>query len=95
VVVRKDLPFAQIAVQAIHAATISISEPVPENLHVVLCEARDERHIHKIINRLTRKGVNIYVFKEPDIDNQVTAFASQIVTDRRTFKNLRLLSKEH
>lgn len=72
--------------QSIHAAQSAIKDfPLPNNLHVIVCSARDEGHLRRLVLRY-----NLYAFEEPDLGGSVTAAASAIVTDRRPYKSLKL-----
>ena len=107
VVVRKDLSFPQKCVQSIHSVfeLTSLESFKPpqvagtksEILHpnVVLCEVQDERRLFKLAQRLEKEGVRCVLFQEPDLDDQYTSLATEIIyADRRfLFKNLQLVKE--
>jgi hypothetical protein len=86
--VRRDLPAAQIAVQAAHAAVeaarsfLLADQPHP---HFVLCRVASERELLAVADRLERAGIRFSLFREPDRDNEATALATEpLRPDRRT-----------
>ena len=86
-IVRRDLPAAQIGVQAIHAAIesarsfLSADSPHP---HLVLCRVSSERDLLAAADRLDRLGIGFRIFREPDRDNEATALATEpLGPDRR------------
>lgn len=99
VVVRKDLSTPQKAVQACHAVfeTVSAETFTPPQVHpnVVLCEVKDERRLFQLAEKLEKEGVRCALFQEPDIGDQYTSLATEIVYgDRRfLFKNLQLVQE--
>jgi len=97
VVVRKDLSYAQIVVQACHAAMESTryyppAEDVIPNL--VLIAANDESHLAKCALKLDRAGIRYRKFIEPDFGDEFTALATEPIIDpekRKVFKPYTLL----
>ena len=96
VFVREDLTPSQQAVQACHAC-IDVArtlfphyEGVP---FLVLCGLRDEKQLVDAFERIKNLGIKCQKFREPDLDNQTTAFATGLVSgdDRRLFRKYRLL----
>ena len=96
VFVRCDMPPTQIAVQACHAC-IDVArtlfphyEGVP---FLVLCGLRNEKQLVDAFDRTKNLGIECQKFSEPDLDNQVTAFATGLISgdDRRLFRKYRLL----
>jgi hypothetical protein len=72
-------------------------EPNSEHPSVVLCGARDESALQKILRRLQRLGIPHETFSEPDIGNQLTSIATGPVSgsNRDIFKHYQLLKTEH
>lgn len=94
-ITRRDLPFPHNAVQAIHAALESAYKgPTPsEHPHLVLCEVADEPSLYRELQRLERRGAQMYPFHEPDRDDELTSISSGVITDRRPFRHLKLLKE--
>ncbi len=87
--VRRDLPPTQIAVQAIHAA-IEASRHFLSSEHqhpnLVLCSVSSERDLLAAADRLDRIGIRFQIFREPDQRGEVTALATEpLGPDRRGF----------
>ena len=63
--------------------------------NVVFCEVKDERRLLKLANKLERQGVRCVLFQEPDIGDEYTSLATEIVyADRRfLFKDLQLVKE--
>lgn len=92
------MPFSQQVVQACHAA-IEAASLISSDLahpHLVVCGIRNEPHLQKALSRLQQEGVVCRPFIEPDIGNQLTAFATEpIFSDRRhIFRRYNCLSGE-
>ena len=100
--VRTDLPCEQIAVQAIHAALESFRSIClgqlcclvgdTEHPHVVLCGVESEEMLLQECASMASKGINLTEWREPDKNNELTAVASGIVTDRKPFRHWKLLN---
>lgn len=95
--VRRDLPPAQQVVQSCHAvaeAARSLLSPEQPHPHIIVCDVRDERALRQSHDRLVRQGVRCRAFIEPDLDNQLTALATEPVFDhtRRLFRRYQLLT---
>ena len=43
---------------------------------LVLCSAVDERHLNRVVDELVFRGIEHVVFREPDLNNQMTAVAT-------------------
>ena len=84
---RRDLPAAQIAVQAIHAAIEAACRFLPPDHthpHLVLCRVSSERDLLSAADRLDRLGIRFQLFREPDRDREATALATEpLGPDRR------------
>lgn len=95
VIVRADLTIAQQAVQAIHASLEPAkTQKIPPDLHLVLCSVKDEEQLIRTIIRFSKKRIKLYPFREPDLNNSITAAASDVVYNRRPFRNLKLFKGE-
>jgi len=78
--VRRDLPAAQIAVQAAHAALEAARHFLPPDHphpHLVLCRVSSERDLLSAADRLDRRGVRFTIFREPDRAGEATALATE------------------
>lgn len=90
--VRKDLEKSYGAVQASHAvAEYLLRGPKTEwnNGTMVLLGVKDKRELEKWTQKLTYKGIDWVGFKEPDINNQLTAISAVDGTGE-VFKKLNL-----
>jgi hypothetical protein len=100
VLVRRDLPAPQIAVQAIHAAIEATRQFLPtakDHPHLVLCGVADQRDLLAAADHLFRKDIRFCLFREPDRDNEATALATEPIADdrRRCLDRFRCLSVEN
>jgi hypothetical protein len=80
VIVRRDLPAARIAVQAVHAAVEAARQFFPPghpHPHLVLCRVSSERDLLAAADRLDRAGIRTCIFREPDRDGEATALATE------------------
>jgi hypothetical protein len=80
VLVRRDLPAAQIAVQAVHAAIDAARHFLPADHphpHLVLCRVSSERDLFAAADRLDRLGIRFQLFREPDRAGEATALATE------------------
>lgn len=82
VVVRQDLQQSYQAVQAAHAG-IQFQHEHPEiakewhdkSKYLVHLSARDINHLEDLIYKANRNSIKHSIFREPDIDNEITAVA--------------------
>jgi hypothetical protein len=96
VLVRRDLPPSQQAVQACHAAIEVARNWISQDLEhpsVIVCGIRDEQILEKSLKKLQSQGVQCKTFHEPDRGNELTAIATEpIYGDRRKlFRSYQLL----
>lgn len=42
-----------------------------------MCAIDSEARLNQVINRLDSYGIKLAVFREPDLDNQITAIATE------------------
>jgi hypothetical protein len=98
VITREDLDGPQFAVQAIHATFESLRKsPYPqsnEHPHVILCAAKDELALHRLLRKFAARGIILYPFYEPNRDNEMTALASSVVYNRQPFRKLKLFRSQ-
>ncbi len=89
---------AQQIVQAVHAAhEAGIRFGDPSNIHsVVICQVPDEAHLLRQEKRINARGIRTYLFREPDIGDEATALASELVggDKRKVFARLSLWREE-
>lgn len=96
ILVREDLSPGQQVVQACHAvaeaARFFLSKE-EEHPHFVICGVKNETALRKAYFKIQEQGIQLQAFIEPDIGNQMTAIATEPVSDsvRRTFRNYQLL----
>jgi peptidyl-tRNA hydrolase len=86
ILVRRDLPAAQIAVQAIHAAIEAARQFLsPDQLHphLVLCRVSSERDLLAAADRFERLGIRFRLFREPDRADEATALATEPLSAER------------
>lgn len=83
VVVRSDLAPGPQAVQGMHAMRQFIADfPTVEqewfkvSNHIAFLKVDDEVALLKMVDRLSRKGMKVSTFREPDLDDSLTAFAT-------------------
>lgn len=97
VLVRRDLPPTQIAVQASHAAIEAARLLLPadsDHPHLVLCGVRSADRLLAAADFLYLNQVPHAVFREPDRGGEPTALAAGPVTGdrRRLFARFRCLT---
>jgi hypothetical protein len=99
VLVRRDLPAAQITVQAVHAALEASRQFLPpdsEHPHLVLCAVASMERLLAAADHLFRCGIRYALFHEPDRAQQATALATEPLADerRRLLNRFRCLGRE-
>ena len=52
--------------------------------YLIFLTVKDEEELYYLMGRLEREGINYSAFKEPDMDNEVTAIS--FLSDERTKK---------
>lgn len=95
--IRKDLePHYQI-IQAAHATheialRLGEEEKPQKTSHLILFEAKDEKHLLKIKEQLETKGIFNHIFHEPDHDTGYTAIATAPIygEDRKMFRKYKM-----
>jgi hypothetical protein len=95
ILVRSDLPKEHQVVQASHAAIKAAKKFGHPEIHqnLVVCHVKDENELIHWSRILFGNDVDYQMFQESDMDNQVTALATEHVQGekRKIFKKLRLL----
>lgn len=77
VVLRKDLSPSQRIVQAGHAiAQYMLEDPIWKNTTLVCLGVKNLGQLEKLKTRLDMKNVKFSEFREPDINDELTAIAS-------------------
>lgn len=92
VIVRKDLSHSQQAVQAGHALAeymLASSSPKWTNQTLIYLGVKGLKQLENLKFKLEMNGINFVEFKEPDLDNQTTAIASD--KDSPIFDKLNLI----
>jgi len=91
VLVRSDLTPAQSAVQAGHAVAEYMldSSATWKNSTLIYLKVNSLCHLKKWMNKLGSLGVKYISWREPDINNEVTAIAT--TGSSEIFRNLNLL----
>lgn len=96
--VRKDLTPEQRAVQACHAVLES------RKFHIIECDpctmvligVKNLNELKEAMEYVSKNGVLVRMFSEPDLDNEDTAFATRPVLERERyiFENFKTLKYE-
>ena len=99
VITRSDLSLPTQAVQSGHAlyeASQQHYNKDDEHPHFVFTSVKNEGELYRWIGKLERLGVRFYAWSEPDMDNELTAIATEPVygSGRRFFKNLKLVKEK-
>jgi hypothetical protein len=92
VIVRKDLTHSQRAVQAGHAlAEYLLHSPYFrwKNETLIYLGIKGLRQLENLKRKLELHGINYVEFREPDLNNEVTAIASD--EDSKIFRKMNLL----
>lgn len=79
-ITRKDLSIPQQAVQAGHAAIEASRAYLPkddEHPSLIICTMKGEEQLRRAADDIESQGIRIKRFYEPDIGNQLTAFATE------------------
>lgn len=93
---RNDLTNSQRAVQSCHACievTSLFDKDIRSHPHIVLCGVKSEYRLLKEIDRLSDHGIPLTIWKEPDLDNTVTAIATVPISgsQRKLFRKFQLI----
>ena len=102
VITRRDLSPGYQAVQALHAG-IDFQHQYPQvskqwqsmSNYLVLLSVNNERELVILINKFSEHKLNVTIFKEPDIDNEITSIAVEpCELSKKLTSNLPLALKE-
>lgn len=96
ILVRRDLSPEQMLVQSCHAVAEAARNFVPSDMehpHFVVCGVKDEAALKKAYRKIQEQDIRCCAFYEADIDDQMTALATEPVYDtaRLHFRNYQLL----
>lgn len=83
VFVRRDLSLSQQMCQAAHAAHeagIHLSNKDNGISSVVICSIPNEQELLKVQDKLAQRNIKTVTFREPDIENQATAIATEPIS---------------
>ena len=98
VVVRRDLPVAQVTVQAIHGALESARAFPHPKIHpnAIVLTVEDETALNELRERLRRAYVPFVSWREPDLNDSLTSVSSAPLygAERKHFRGLPLLKGE-
>ncbi len=73
-ITRRDLPLGSLVAQVVHAAGESARlGDLPPDTHAVVLAVEDEGALADLERRLVLAGVAIVAFREPALDNSLTA----------------------
>lgn len=97
ILVRQDLSFEQQTVQSCHSiieATKAFEQPI-KHPSLVICSVKDEFALEQAISYIQSRNINLVEFREPDIGNQLTAIATEPISQekRRIFSKYPLLKR--
>lgn len=65
------------AVHAAHEAGIHLADKNSDISSVVICSIPDEQGLIQAADRLASHGIRTTIFREPDLENQMTAIATE------------------
>lgn len=100
VLVRRDLSYSQRVVQSCHAVVelvhrfkddSSVSKWADVNKTLVVLSVKDEREMTRTSQKLSDARVRFTEFREPDVNNEITAIAVHPETDASLFRSRQLL----
>jgi len=91
VLVRRDMTHSQRAVQAGHAVAEYLLKGSNdwENSTLVYLGVKGEHQLRTWMTKLSRLGIEYVPWREPDMNNQITAIATTATSE--LFKNVNLL----
>jgi hypothetical protein len=82
VITRRDLPQGLQVAQSVHASIgFCLTYPDLSRLwneksnYIVCLSAKDESELNKLILKCEYRGLEHYIFREPDIGNEITSIA--------------------
>ena len=92
VLVNNEMPLAYQGVQAGHAVAQWLIEHPNQtwNNNYLIYLGVSEKELHRWVTKLKYKNDDYSIFKEPDLDNKITAIAC-LADDKNIFKKLKLM----
>ena len=82
---REDLTTSQQAVQCSHAAITAAKQfdlgNLPDHPYLVILAVKNESKLHRVTKHLVEHGIKFVHFYENDLDNQLTAIATQPIAE--------------
>ena len=99
IITRRDLPLPYQAVQSAHAGIQFQHEHTElaknwyhSSNYLIFLSVENEVELNNIIDAAKSKNITISVFREPDIDNQITAIALEpSITSKKLTSGLKLM----
>lgn len=99
VITRSDLSPRQQLVQTNHASIEAVRNGListhSAHPHLVLCSVPNEQELNELTYKLQNKKIGFSIFTEPDLNNQITAIATEPLTGNRRnpLRNLPLIGE--
>ena len=98
-ITRRDLSPIYAATQASHAifaASQALHDSNSEQPHFCICTAKDEDSLRNAAQNLEQLGIRFTAWYEPDLDNQLTAIATECIygEQRKHFNHFQLLKMQ-
>lgn len=103
VITRRDIPLSYQAVQSAHAG-IQFQHEHPElakdwysnSNYLIFLSTEDEESLKTLIRKANSKNITLSIFREPDINNEITAIALEPCEESRKLSSgLPLMRKEN
>lgn len=86
VVVRKDISESAQTVQSVHAAIESFKSEEYDHSSVIVVVVKNERKLQSVIEKLFDDDISLKVFREPDLNNEITAICTEpLIGERRDY----------
>tara|TARA_R110000796_G_scaffold98092_1_gene205475 strand:- start:4907 stop:5233 length:327 start_codon:yes stop_codon:yes gene_type:complete len=102
IITRSDIPLTYQAVQSAHAC-VQFQYEHPElaknwfnnSNYLIFLSVENEQELEKLISKANSNNINISIFREPDINNEITAIALEPCDwSRRHTSGIPLMRKE-
>ena len=97
VITRNDLPYGSQAVQAGHSLAQFILEhlEISQLWHIIYLSVEDEDALLRLIEKCSKKGLRVSIFREPDLNNEITSITIEPgKKSKRLVGHLPLLKKK-
>lgn len=89
ILVRKDLTYSSAGVQAGHAtASFCLSSSLAKewnNRYLIYLEVKNLEELNYWVFKFEKRNIEIFKFHEPDLNNEMTAFAGLVDDDTSGF----------